>query len=147
MPETTASLNEEQLLTVLSALKDGDFSVRLPSGAPGATGQIAETVNAFADQLGAFTAELSRISREIGTEGRFGGQAEVEGLSGSWKDLLDIFNDMAVQLTNQVRDFSQTAQAAASGNSARRVTVPANGETAELKDALNVLVDQRSRSN
>lgn len=142
-----AVLDEEQLLAVLVSLKSGDFTARMPAGAVGSAGRIAESVNALMNQLNVLTLEFDRISREIGTEGRFGGQAEVDGVQGRWKELLVNFNEMAAHLTDQIRDFSQTAHKAATGDASRMATVSAYGETAELKDTINLLVEQRRRGN
>lgn len=138
------ALDQKQLLRVLTALKDGDFTPLMPDGQDGIPGEIADTINALVRRLNPFAAEVTRISREIGTEGKFGGQAEVKGLSGTWKDLVDNINLMAANLTNQVRDMSQVAERIEVGNSGRRVTVHARGETLEFKETLNRLVDQVS---
>jgi HAMP domain-containing protein len=132
----------QQLSKVLTALKEGDFSQRLPAGAEGEAREIAETLNALLDRLDAFASEMNRVTWEVGTAGMFGCQAEVEGLSGTWKELTDNLNVMAANLTGQVRDLSQVAKGIAAGNPSRRVMVDAQGETLELKQSLNTLVDQ-----
>jgi len=136
------SLDEEQLLTVLTALKDGDFTRRMPTHGTGTAGKIAETLNALLEQLQGFEAETSRIAREVGTEGRFGGQAEVPGLSGSWKEMVDNINCMSGNLTAQVRNIARTITAIANGDLAKKVEVEVNGELLELKTTINIMVDQ-----
>jgi HAMP domain-containing protein len=118
----------------LTALKDGDFTRLMPDGQDGISGEIADTINTLVRRLNPFAAEVTRISREIGTE----------GLSGTWKDLVDNINLMAANLTNQVRNLSQVAERIEAGDSGRRVTVHARGETLEFKETLNRLVDQVS---
>jgi len=135
-------MDEEQLLVVLTALKEGDFTKRMPVGASGTAGRISETVNALMEQLTAFTVETDRITREVGIEGRFGGQAEVPGLSGAWQGTLEGLNQMAGSLTNQVRDFAATTTAVANGDLTKKITVEAWGEMKEWKDTVNIMVDQ-----
>jgi HAMP domain-containing protein len=137
-----ANLNEEQLLAVLTALKNGDFSQRMPTGATGTAGQIAETLNSLLDQLGGFEAETKRITREIGKEGRFGGQADVPGLSGSWKEMVDSLNMAAGNLTGQIRNIARTITYIATGDLAKKADVDARGEILELRDTINLMVDQ-----
>lgn len=134
--------DDEQLLAVLTALKNGDFTQRMPEGSTGAAGQIAETLNAIMEQCGAFTAETDRITREIGVEGRLGGQAQVFNLSGSWQKSLDNLNVMARNVTAQVRDFAITTTAVANGDLTRKVTVAADGEILEWKTTVNIMIDQ-----
>ena len=141
---TSIGIDERQLLDALSALEQGDFTRRLPTGAAGTAGEIAATVNALLAQCEQFASEFNRITREIGDEGRFGGQAEVEGLSGEWKLLIDNLNAMSANLTCQIRDFSQTTHALVNGSTQRRVTVSASGETAELKETINKLIDRHA---
>ncbi len=143
---TTASLstglNEVELLKALTALKNGDFTVRMAVSGAGTAGQIAETVNTLQDQLLAYASETNRITHEIGVEGLFGGQAEVPALSGSWKEMLDGLNTMAYTLTDQVRDFAGTTHAIASGDLTRKVSVKAKGEMLEWKTTVNIMVEQ-----
>ena len=96
------------------------------------------------DQLALFTAEVTRVAREVGTEGNLGGQAKVRGVSGSWKDLTDSVNSMASNLTNQVRDIAQVTTAVANGDLSRKITVDVKGEMFELKSTINTMVDQLS---
>jgi HAMP domain-containing protein len=100
---------DKQVLAVLTALKNGDLSARLPEGEDGTAGEIAETFNAFVDQMNAIVKEFNRLSREMGIEGRFGGQAEVYGLSGTWLNVVDNVNMMARLLTLEVRSMAAVA--------------------------------------
>jgi HAMP domain-containing protein len=127
-----------------TAVARGDFSRKVTVEAQGVILHLKQTINMMVDQLNAFAAEVTRVVREIGTEGRFGGQAEVPGLAGTWKDLTDSINLMARHLTDQIRDLSQTATGVVEGNPSRRVTVGAGGEMQELKETINRLVDQAS---
>jgi HAMP domain-containing protein len=135
-------LDQEQLLRVLSAMKDGDFTMRLPADQEGTAREIAETVNTLMERLGAFKSEMIRISHEVGVEGKFGGQAVVDGLGGAWREMVDNLNVMGVILTCQVRNLAQIASEAANGDTSRRVTVDAAYEMDQLKQSLNRLVDQ-----
>ncbi len=134
----------EQLLAGLTAVRGGDFSTRLPESGDPLMGQIATVFNGMADQLDLFTSEVTRVAREVGTEGRLGGQADVKGVSGTWKDLTDSVNAMAGNLTGQVRDVAQVATAVAKGDLTQKITVDAKGEMLELKSTLNTMVDQLS---
>jgi HAMP domain-containing protein len=115
----------------------------MPAGSDGIAGEIAATFNELTDMLSALTLELTRITREIGTEGRFGGQAEVEGLGevGIWKGMTNNINAMSANLTNQLRDMYNVTQAAVNGDISQRVTVDAEGETFLLKNNINALLD------
>ena len=134
----------EQLLAGLTAVRGGDFSTRLPDSGDPLMGEIATVFNGMADQLDLFTSEVTRVAREVGTEGRLGGQADVKGVSGTWKDLTDSVNAMAGNLTGQVRDVAQVATAVAKGDLTQKITVDAKGEMLELKSTLNTMVDQLS---
>jgi HAMP domain-containing protein len=134
----------EQLLAGLTAVRGGDFSTRLPESGDPLMDQIATVFNGMADQLDLFTSEVTRVAREVGTEGRLGGQADVKGVSGTWKDLTDSVNAMAGNLTGQVRDVAQVATAVAEGDLTQKITVDAKGEMLELKSTLNTMVDQLS---
>src|SRR5439155_25249164 len=94
------------------------------------------------DQLNAFASEVTRVAREVGTEGKLAGQAEVEGVSGTWKDLTDSVNSMASNLTNQVRNIADVATALANGDLSKKINADAGGEILELKDTINIMVDQ-----
>jgi signal transduction histidine kinase/CheY-like chemotaxis protein/HAMP domain-containing protein len=134
----------EQLLAGLSAVRGGDFSKRLaPSGDP-LVDEIASVFNGMADQLDQFTAEVTRVAREVGTEGKLGGQAHVACVSGTWSDLTESVNAMAGNLTTQVRNIAQVATAVAKGDLTQKIDVDARGEILELKTTLNTMVDQLS---
>ncbi|QNP61652.1 HAMP domain-containing protein [Streptomyces genisteinicus] len=133
-----------QLLAGLTAVRDGDFGTRLPDGADGLLGEIATVFNGMVDQLSLFTSEVTRVAREVGTEGTLGGQAEVPGVSGTWADLTDSVNAMAGNLTTQVRDIAQVATAVARGDLSQKIDVDARGEILELKKTINTMVDQLS---
>jgi signal transduction histidine kinase/HAMP domain-containing protein len=134
----------QQLLAGLSAVRSGDFSTRLPTDGDPLMDEIASVFNGMNDQLALFTSEVTRVAREVGTEGRLGGQAEVPGLGGTWKDLTDSVNSMAGNLTGQVRDVARVATAVARGDLSQKISVDVKGEMAELKDTLNTMVDELS---
>src|SRR5690606_38628151 len=109
-----------------------------------AKGEIAElknTINTMVDQLSSFASEVTRVAREVGTEGKLGGQARVEGVSGTWKDLTDNVNSMANNLTTQVRGIADVVTAVARGNLKRKLSLEAKGEIAELADTINNMID------
>ncbi|MEW2258347.1 HAMP domain-containing protein [Streptomyces sp. NPDC047869] len=133
-----------RLLAGLTAVRDGDFGTRLPDDASGLMGDIATVFNGMVDQLSVFTSEVTRVAREVGTEGTLGGQAEVPGVSGTWADLTDSVNAMAGNLTTQVRDIAQVATAVAKGDLSQKIDVPARGEILQLKETVNTMVDQLS---
>ena len=134
-----------ELARVLAAVSEGDLSSRV-SDQPlrGDFARLGHTVNRLLDQLSLFAAEVTRVAREVGTEGRLGGQAHVPGVAGTWRDLTDSVNVMAGNLTAQVRDIAQVATAVARGDLSRKITVEVSGELLELKDTLNTMVDQLS---
>ncbi|MBO0808684.1 MAG: HAMP domain-containing protein, partial [Actinobacteria bacterium] len=134
----------QQLLAGLRAVRGGDFRTRLDQVGDPLVDEIATVFNQMVDQLSLFTSEVTRVAREVGTEGRLGGQAEVPGVAGTWKDLTDSVNAMAGNLTSQVRDISQVATAVASGDLGRKIKVDVRGEMLELKDTINTMVDQLS---
>ncbi|OEJ28454.1 hybrid sensor histidine kinase/response regulator [Streptomyces agglomeratus] len=133
-----------QLLAGLTAVRDGDFGTRLPSDSDGLLGEIATVFNGMVDQLSLFTFEVTRVAREVGTDGRLGGQAHVPGVDGTWKDLTDSVNAMAGNLTTQVRDIAQVATAVARGDLSQKITVDARGEIHALKKTINTMVDELS---
>ncbi|MFD6415718.1 HAMP domain-containing protein [Streptomyces sp. NPDC060194] len=133
-----------QLLAGLTAVRDGDFGTRLPADSQGLLGEIASVFNGMVDQLSLFTSEVTRVAREVGTEGRLGGQAHVPGVDGTWKDLTDSVNAMAGNLTTQVRDIAEVATAVARGDLSQKITVDARGEIHELKNTINTMVDELS---
>ncbi len=134
----------EQLLAGLTAVRGGDFSTRLDKTGDPLMDEIATEFNGMADQLDLFTSEVTRVAREVGTEGKLGGQAYVPGVSGTWKDLTDSVNAMAGNLTGQVRNIAQVATAVAKGDLSQKIDVDARGEILELKSTLNTMVDQLS---
>jgi signal transduction histidine kinase/CheY-like chemotaxis protein/HAMP domain-containing protein len=134
----------EQLLAGLTAVRGGDFSTRLPETGDPLMDEIATVFNSMADQLDLFTSEVTRVAREVGTEGKLGGQADIPDVSGTWKDLTDSVNAMAGNLTGQVRDIAEVATAVAKGDLTQKITVDARGEILELKNTINTMVDQLS---
>ncbi|MET9887319.1 HAMP domain-containing protein [Streptomyces sp. NPDC006430] len=133
-----------QLLAGLTAVRDGDFRTRLPDAGDGLLGEIATVFNGMVNQLALFTSEVTRVAREVGTEGTLGGQADVPGVGGAWLDLTDSVNFMAGNLTAQVRSIAQVATAVARGDLSQKITVTARGEILELKETINTMVDQLS---
>src|SRR6185437_3800905 len=136
-----------QVTRSITAFAKGDLSQTMPldvDGRPveGEFLRTATVVNAMIAQMSAFTSEVTRVSREVGTEGKLGGQAVVPGLTGTWKDLTDNVNYMASNLTGQVRNISEVTIAVASGDLSRKITVDVRGEILQLKEAINTMVDQ-----
>jgi HAMP domain-containing protein/signal transduction histidine kinase/CheY-like chemotaxis protein len=129
---------------VTTAVATGDLSKKITVDVRGEVQQLKDTINTMVDQLRAFSAEVTRVAREVGTEGRLGGQANVEGVSGVWKDLTDNVNTLAGNLTTQVRNIAQVTTAVANGDLTKKITVDVQGEVAELKDTINTMVDQLS---
>jgi signal transduction histidine kinase/CheY-like chemotaxis protein/HAMP domain-containing protein len=129
---------------VTTAVARGDLSQKITVGAKGEVAALADTINTMVDQLRAFAAEVTRVAREVGTEGNLGGQAEVEGVSGTWKDLTENVNFMAGNLTAQVRAIAQVTTAVANGDLSKTINVDARGEILELKDTINTMVAQLS---
>ncbi len=127
---------------VTTAVAKGDLSRKITVDVRGEILELKNTVNTMVDQLGSFAAEVTRVAREVGTEGKLGGQAEVRGVAGTWKDLTDSVNSMAGNLTAQVRNIAQVTTAVANGNLSRKITVDVQGEILELKDTINTMVDQ-----
>ncbi|MEV0265213.1 HAMP domain-containing protein [Streptomyces sp. NPDC050617] len=129
---------------VTTAVANGDLSQKITVDAQGEILQLKSTVNTMVDQLSAFADEVTRVAREVGTDGRLGGRAQVRGVSGVWKDLTDNVNFMADNLTSQVRNIAQVATAVAQGDLGKTITVEAKGEILELKSTINTMVDQLS---
>ncbi len=134
----------QQLLDGLTAVRGGDFSTRLPHTGDPLMDEIADVFNSMTDQLALFTSEVTRVAREVGTDGKLGGQAQVPGVAGTWKDLTESVNAMADKLTGQVRDIAQVATAVARGDLSQKITVDVKGEMLALKGTLNTMVDQLS---
>ena len=135
----TAQVRDIALVT--TAVADGDLSHTVTVEVSGEMAQLKDTVDRMVDQLSSFASEVTRVAREVGTEGRLGGQADVPGVSGTWKDLTDSVNLMASNLTSQVRGISSVAQAVARGDLSQQITVTARGEVAELAETLNSMTD------
>jgi HAMP domain-containing protein/CheY-like chemotaxis protein len=127
---------------VTTAVARGDLSRKITVDVSGEILELKETMNTMVDQLNAFAGEVTRVAREVGTEGRLGGQAQVPGVAGTWKDLTDNVNSMASNLTAQVRNIAEVSTAIASGNLAKKITVTVSGEILELKETINTMVDQ-----
>jgi HAMP domain-containing protein/CheY-like chemotaxis protein/signal transduction histidine kinase len=130
---------------VATAVAQGDLSKKITVNVSGEILQLKETINTMVDQLNAFAGEVTRVAREVGTEGRLGGQAQVSGVAGTWKDLTDSVNSMAGNLTAQVRNIAEVATAIAGGDLSRKITVDVRGEILQLKETLNTMVDQLNR--
>jgi CheY-like chemotaxis protein/HAMP domain-containing protein len=129
---------------VTTAVARGDLSRKITAEAEGEIAELKDTINTMVDQLSAFASEVTRVAREVGTEGRLGGQAHVPGVAGTWKDLTDNVNFMASNLTDQVRNIADVTTAVALGDLSRKITAEAQGEIAELKSTINTMVDQLS---
>src|SRR6202011_2505181 len=127
---------------VTTAVANGDLSQKISVDAKGEILELKNTMNVMVDQLNSFASEVTRVAREVGTEGKLGGQADVRGVSGTWKDLTDNVNSMASNLTNQVRNIAQVTTAVANGDLSKKITVDVKGEILELKNTMNVMVDQ-----
>src|SRR5213079_1743664 len=127
---------------VTTAVAMGDLSKKITVDVKGEILELKDTINTMVDQLSSFAAEVTRVAREVGTEGRLGGQADVKDVAGVWKDLTDSVNSMAGNLTNQVRNIAGVTTAVARGDLSTRITVDARGEILELKNTINTMVDQ-----
>ncbi|WP_223544935.1 HAMP domain-containing protein [Pseudomonas sp. A-B-19] len=127
---------------VTTAVANGDLSRKITAEAKGEILQLKETINTMVDQLSTFADELTRMAREVGTDGKLSGQAKVTGVGGTWKDLTDSVNSMAANLTDQVRNIADVTTAVAKGDLGRKITVQAKGEIMELKNTINTMVDQ-----
>src|SRR6201987_4532308 len=127
---------------VTTAVAKGDLSRKITVDVKGEILELKNTINTMVDQLNAFAGEVTRVAREVGTEGKLGGQAQVPDVAGTWKDLTDNVNLMASNLTGQVRNIAEVATAVASGDLSRKITVDVRGEILQLKEAINTMVDQ-----
>src|SRR5207249_3207485 len=121
---------------VTTAVATGDLSKKITADAKGEILELKNTINTMVDQLGAFASEVTRVAREVGTEGKLAGQADVKGVSGTWKDLTDSVNSMANNLTNQVRNIAEVTTAIANGDLSKKITADAKGEILELTNTL-----------
>src|SRR5437660_1729842 len=127
---------------VATAVTNGDPSKKITVDVQGEILELKNTINTMVDQLNAFANEVTRVAREVGTEGKLGGQADVKGVGGTWKDLTDNVNTMASNLTDQVRGIAEVSTAVANGDISKKITVEGQGEILELKDTINTMVDQ-----
>src|SRR5204863_103616 len=127
---------------VTTAVARGDLSKKITVEVKGEILQLKQTINTMVDQLNAFASEVTRVAREVGTDGKLGGQAQVKGVAGAWKDLTDNVNSMASNLTNQVRNIADVTTAVAQGDMSKKITVEAKGEILRLKNTINLMVDQ-----
>src|SRR5207302_4795817 len=127
---------------VITGVAKGDLSKKITVDVRGEILELKSTINTMVDQLNGFASEVSRVAREVGTEGKLGGQARVPGVAGTWKDLTDSVNAMAANLTGQMRNIAEVTTAVAKGDLSKKITVDVRGETLELKGNINTTVDQ-----
>src|SRR5213595_1318907 len=132
------------IAAVTTAVANGDLAKKITVDVRGELLELKDTINKMVDQLRSFASEVTRVAREVGTEGKLGGQAKVEGVSGTWKDLTDSVNSMASNLTSQVRNIAAVTTAVANGDLSKKITVKVKGEILELKNVINTMVDQLS---
>ncbi|CAA9431023.1 MAG: Two-component system sensor histidine kinase/response regulator hybrid, partial [uncultured Phycisphaerae bacterium] len=132
------------IANVTTAVANGDLSKKITVPVKGEILELKNTINTMVDQLNSFASEVTRVAREVGTEGKLGGQAEVKGIAGTWKDLTDNVNSMASNLTGQVRNIAAVTTAVANGDLSKKITVETKGEILELKNTINTMVDQLS---
>src|SRR5207249_2969478 len=132
------------IATVTTAVANGDLTKKITVDVKGEFLELKDTINKMVDQLRSFASEVTRVAREVGTEGMLGGQAKVEGVSGTWKDLTDSVNSMASNLTSQVRNIAKVATAIASGDLTQKIAVDVRGEILQIKNVINIMVDQLS---
>jgi HAMP domain-containing protein len=130
------------IAAVTTAVANGDLSKKITVRVKGEILELKNTINTMVDQLSSFASEVTRVAREVGTEGKLGGQADVKGVAGTWKDLTDNVNLMASNLTVQLRDMSKVATAIASGDLTQKITVDVRGEILQIKNVINTIVDQ-----
>ena len=126
---------------VTTAVANGDLSKKITVDVKGELFELKNTINTMVDQLNSFASEVTRVAREVGTDGKLGGQAQVRGVGGIWKDLTDNVNIMATNLTDQVRGIAKVVTAVANGNMKQKLNVEAKGEIAELTDTINNMID------
>jgi len=127
---------------VTTSVARGDLSKKLTADVRGEFQDLKDTINTMVDQLNSFASEVSRVAREVGTEGKLGGQAQVPGAAGTWRDLTDNVNTMAANLTGQVRAIADVTTAVANGDLSKQMTTEAKGEILELKNTINTMIDQ-----
>src|SRR5438045_466068 len=136
----TAQVRNIALVT--TAVANGDLSKKITVDVKGEIRELKNTINTMVDKISSFAAEVTRVAREVGTDGRLGGQADVRGVAGTWKDLTDSVNSMAGNLTGQVRNIAEVTTAVANGDLSKKITVDVRGEILQLKDTINTMVDQ-----
>src|SRR5262249_11989342 len=136
------TVQARNIAEVTTAVAKGDLSKKITVNAEGEVNELKNTINTMVDQLRSFAAEVTRVAREVGIEGRLGGQAVVPGVSGTWKDLTDNVNVLALNLTDQVRNIAKVTTAVANGDLSQKITVDVKGEILELKNTINTMVDQ-----
>src|SRR5438445_4040381 len=127
---------------VTKAVAAGDLSRKITVDVKGEVLELKSTINTMVDTLRSFASEVTRVAREVGTEGKLGGQADVQGVSGTWKDLTESVNSMAGNLTSQVRNIAEVTKAVQAGDLSKKITVDVKGEILELKNTINTMVDQ-----
>src|SRR6185312_12492445 len=127
---------------VTTAVANGDLSKKITVDVKGEIFDLKKTINTMVDQLNSFASEVTRVAREVGIEGKLGGQADVKGVAGTWKDLTENVNMLASNLTNQVRNIAEVTTAVAMGDLSKKITVDVRGEFLQLKDTINTMVDQ-----
>ena len=132
------------IAAVTTAVANGDLAKKITADVRGELLELKDTINRMVEQLRSFASEVTRVAREVGTEGKLGGQAKVEGVSGTWKDLTESVNSMASNLTSQVRNIAAVTTAVANGDLSKKITVKVKGEILELKNVINTMVDQLS---
>src|SRR6187455_1922942 len=130
------------IANVATAVANGDLSQKITVDVKGEILELKQTINKMVDNLNTFASEVTRVAREVGTEGKLGGQAQVKDVAGTWKDLTDNVNLMASNLTGQVRNIAEVTTAVARGDLSKKITVDVRGEILELKSTFNVMVDQ-----
>src|SRR5437773_3017540 len=127
---------------VTTAVANGDLTKKITVDVQGEIAELKESINTMVDQLSSFADEVTRVAKEVGNEGKLGGQAQVEGVSGTWRSLTESVNGMALSLTEQVRNIAEVTTAVANGDLSKKVTVAVRGEVLELKNTINTMVDQ-----
>lgn len=132
------------IAVVTTAVANGDLSKKITADVQGEILELKNTINTMVDQLSMFSSEVTRVAREVGTDGKLGGQAQVKGVGGTWKDLTESVNNMARNLTDQVRNIADVTTAVAKGDLSKKITVDVKGEILELKNTINTMVDQLS---
>src|SRR4026208_695319 len=138
----TLTAQVRNIANVTTAVANGDLSKKITVDVRGEILELKNTINTMVDQLSSFASEVTRVAREVGTEGKLGGQALVRGVAGTWKDLTDSVNFMAGNLTGQVRNIAEVTTAVAMGDLSKKITAEARGEILELKNTINTMVDQ-----